>query len=55
MADFVALCERGDLGEVRGAVGRGVDVNYVDTYGLSGLMRAVNRGHNHVVEWLLQQ
>ena len=55
MADFVALCERGDLAAVRGAVGRGVDLNSADTYGLSGLMRAVLHGHNNVVEWLLQQ
>ena len=55
MADFVELCKRGDLGEVRGAVGRGVDVNSVDTNGQSGLMMAVYCGHNQVVEWLLQQ
>ena len=55
MADFVALCKRGDLAEVRGAVGRGVDLNSVDTDGESGLMVAVTSGHNQVVEWLLQQ
>ena len=55
MADFAELCEMGDLAEVRGAVGRGVDVNSVNTDGESGLMRAVYCGHNQVVEWLLQQ
>ena len=55
MEDFVALCKRGDLGEVRGAVERGVDVNSEDTVGWSGLSMAVCCDHNHVVEWLLQQ
>ena len=55
MEDFVDHCQRGDLGDVRGAVGRGVDVNSVDSYGVSGLMRAVRNRHNQVVEWLLQQ
>ena len=50
MADFAELCGRGDLAEVIAAVGRGVDVNSADTYGLSGLMRTVLQGHNHVVE-----
>ena len=55
MADFVDHCERGDLSEVRGAVGRGVDVNSVNLSGWSGLMRAVSNSHNQVVAWLLQQ
>ena len=55
MEDFVDHCQRGDLGDVRGAVGRGVDVNSVYSDGLSGLMWAVRNSHNQVVEWLLQQ
>ena len=55
MADFVKHCQRGDLGEVIAAVGRGVDVNSVDSGAESGLMMAAYKSHNHVVEWLLQQ
>ena len=55
MADFVDHCQRGDLGEVISAVGRGVDVNSVNSIGNSGLMLAVSSRHNQVVEWLLQQ
>ena len=55
MADFVTLCGRGDLGEVRAAVGRGVDVNSVNSIGHSGLMWAVVNSHNPVINWLLQQ
>ena len=55
MEDFVDHCQRGDLGDVRGAVGRGADVNSVNSFGNSGLMAAVANSHNQVVEWLLQQ
>ena len=55
MADFVTLCQKGDLGVVREAVERGADVNSVDSAGVSGLMWAVRCSQNHVTEWLLQQ
>ena len=55
MADFVELCRSGKLSKVIAAVGRGVDVNSVDTGGDSGLMEAVKNSHNQVIEWLLQQ
>ena len=55
MANFVTLCEEGNLANVIAAVERGVDVNSVDSIGLSGLMGAVNNSHNHVTEYLLQQ
>ena len=54
MADFVELCRSGKLSKVIAAVGRGVDVNSVDSAGRSGLMWAVTKSHNPVVEWLLQ-
>ena len=48
-------CRRGELSEVKAAVGRGVDVNSVDSAGQSGLMEAVKNSHNTVINWLLQQ
>ena len=53
--EFQVLCERGDLDGVIAAVGRGVDINSDNFTRHTGLMSAVCRGQNMVVEWLLQQ
>ena len=55
MEDFLDNCHGGNLNVVRGAVGRGVDVNSVNSIGNCGLMLAVSSRHNQLVEWLLQQ
>ena len=53
---FVDLCKYGELEAVQKAIVNGVDVNIVDSdvWGSTGLMCALNRGHNNVVKELLQ-
>ena len=53
---FVDLCKYGELEAVQKAIVNGVDVNIVDSdvWGSTGLMCALNRGHNNVVKKLLQ-
>ena len=55
MADFVKLCKDGRLEEVRAALAMGQDVNSRDGHNHTGLMLALYRGHNSVVELLLSQ
>ena len=53
---FVDLCKYGELEAVQKAIVNGVDVNIVDSdvWGSTGLMCALNRGHNNVVKELLR-
>ena len=56
MADSLPyLCKVGGLEEVRAALARGQEVNQTDAGGFTGLMRAAHKGHEAVVELLLQQ
>ena len=48
-------CSIGDLDQVSAALGRGEDVNGKSPCGKTGLMLAVERRHNLVVDLLLQQ
>ena len=50
---LVELCEEGDLEGVKAALKRGVDVNTLNEYGRTGLMKAVINNHNVVVALLL--
>ena len=54
MSPIWDLCEEGNLEEVRAALARGEDVNSSDG-DMTGLMLALHRGHNSVVELLLSQ
>ena len=55
MPPFWSLCEAGRLQEVGAALARGQDVNSRDRYNVTGLMRALDKEHNSVVELLLSQ
>ena len=50
---LVKLCKKGDLEGVKAALQCGGDVN-TDENGWTGLMRAVHKNHNSVVELLLK-
>merc|ERR1719319_1231302 len=54
MAPLWELCRDGDLGGVRGALGRGEGVNGGDDMGVTGLNWAVRLKHNSIAEFLLQ-
>ena len=49
------LCKDGNLGEVRGSLSRGQDVNSKDDNNRTGLMWAVMHRHNSIVRLLLEQ
>ena len=51
---LVKLCEKGDLEEVKAALQSGVDVNTKGEDGQTGLILAVGKKHNSVVELLLK-
>ena len=51
---LVDLCEDGDLEGVKAALQRGADVNTKNEEGLTGLMWAVWKNHNSLVELLLK-
>ena len=50
---LIKLCKNGDLEGVKALLQIGVDVNTKGEYGLTGLMWAVSKNHNSVVELLL--
>ena len=52
---FVQFCSDGDLEAVQAALQGGVDVNSQDRDGWTGLMRALERGHTVVENFLLEQ
>ena len=49
------LCHDGKLDEVRSALVRGADVNNKAPNGTTALMCAVFKGHNSIVQLLLDQ
>ena len=49
------LCQQGDLEGVKAALARGENVNGVDGLNQTGLMLALERGHNSVVHELLHE
>ena len=51
---FWELCQDGDIEEVQAAIDDRADVNEETRWGATGLMSALNNGHNHVVQLLLQ-
>ena len=51
---FVELCVYGDIEGVQAAIANGADVNEASGFGATGLMLALNRSHNNVVQVLLQ-
>ena len=51
---FWMLCEVGDIEGVQAAIANGADVNEEGLSGQTGLMRALLRSHNNVVQVLLQ-
>ena len=51
---LVELCEKGDLEGVKAALQRGDDVNTKVEHGWTGLMWAVVKNHNSLVELLLK-
>ena len=55
MPAFWSLCQAGRLEEVRDAIARGQDINSTGGANMTGLMFALARGHNSVVELLLCQ
>ena len=55
MEDFLEMCKRGEVEEVREALARGVDVNTRITRDRTGLMAAAYGNHEEVVEVLLAQ
>ena len=55
MAALHELCADGKLDEVRAELERGGDVNRKDSFGSTALMHAVWKGHNSIVELLLEQ
>merc|ERR1719295_2316585 len=50
---LVELCKNGDLEGVKAALQSGADVNTKDENGVTGLIWAVGKNHNSVVELLL--
>ena len=50
---FVKLCDAGDIEGVQAAIDNGADVNEANDWGETGLMCALNSGHNNVVQVLL--
>ena len=55
---FWRLCRVGDIEGVQAAINNGADVNEIDQktgLGCTGLMNAIVRGHNSLVQLLLQQ
>ena len=50
---FWQLCLNGESENVKTAIDNGVDVNETDMANISGLMWALRRGHNNVVQLLL--
>ena len=53
-AEFVELCEGGDLEGVQAALQSGTDVNGQDRSGWTGLMRALERSHSAMVNLFLE-
>ena len=51
---FWILCTAGDIEGVQAAIDNGADVNEASGFGATGLMLALNRSHNNVVQVLLQ-
>ena len=54
-ASLLELCSNGDLDQVSAALGRGEDVNVKSQCGKTGLMYALERHHNLVMDLLLKQ
>ena len=52
---FVNLCLNGDENGVKEALQGGVNVNSQDSAGRTGLMLAMHKSHNSIVQLLLQQ
>ena len=50
---FVRLCKDGDIEGVQAAIDNGADVNKEDSLGETGLMCALIKSHNNVVQVLL--
>ena len=50
---FWKLCHDGDIEEVQAAIDNGADVNEANHMGGTGLMFAINKSHNNVVQVLL--
>ena len=50
---FWKLCFLGDIEGVQAAIDNGADVNETGVNGATGLMLALNNGHNNVVQLLL--
>ena len=50
---FVQLCTKGDIEGVQAAIANGADVNEASPFGETGLMVALYRSHNNVVQVLL--
>ena len=51
---FVNACGTNEVREVRRMISEGVDINGMDSkYGVTGLMKAMMRGHTEVVRILL--
>ena len=55
MSSLGEICYRGELAEVREAIGRGEDVNEKRFADKTGLMWAVTKKHNSIVKLLLEQ
>lgn len=53
--DLINAVEAGNLIDVKSAIGKGADINYIDKYKTPVLMLAVMKGHYEIVKYLLSK
>ena len=54
-ASLIGPCRNGHTQEVKRLIESGVNINHMDLFNQTGLMWAVAKGHNNIVELLLSQ
>ena len=55
IASLITPCRIGHTQEVKHLIESGVNINQMDIFNQTGLMWAVSKGHNNIVEILLSQ